>query len=174
LFVFAGPASTYNERVRTRWPTAPELAAQVDAALSLISATPGYETVARDLERLARRGGIRFHPTMTDRAHAGLLGAITLGPETLAGSALSLAETLVHEHYHLRRQSHFAKTASFWQGVFTRTPVMARYERPAYESALAFLHAVARTFPDLADEAQGEATAVMETYAAHYGKVRAT
>jgi hypothetical protein len=146
----------------------------VSFALDLIAATPGYQTVARDLEWLARRGRIRFVPTLTDRAHAGLLGAITLGPEALAGSALSLAETLVHEHYHLRRQSHFAKTASFWQGVFTQTPVMARYERPAYQTALDFLHAVARAFPDLADEAQGEATAVMETYAAHYGKVRAT
>lgn len=140
----------------------------VEAALELIRSTPGYETVAADLQSLHARGRVHYVPTLPDRAHAGLLGAITLGPEAVTGSALSLAETLVHEHFHLKRQSHLAKTVSFWAGIATRTPVMARYERPAYQAALDFLAAVARARPDLAGEAEAEAGAVGATFAAQY------
>lgn len=141
----------------------------LDAALALIGSTPGYQGVAADLSRLRDRGRIRFAPDLTDRAHAGLLGALTLGPEVFAdNSALSLAETLVHEHYHLFRQRSLLKTVSFWAGVATRTPTMARYEQPAYAAALRFLRAIARARPDLADEAAREAAAVEATFAANY------
>ncbi len=145
-----------------------EAQAQISAAIDLIAATPCYEAVAHDLARLLQRQRIHFAPTLADRAHAGLTGRIHLGPEPLAGSVLSLAETLVHEHFHLRRQSHFAKTTSFWAGVFTRTPVMARYERPAYDAALRFLHALAQAHPALAEEAAAEAYAVKSTFDACY------
>lgn len=141
---------------------------RIAAAVALIAATPGYEAVAQDLVRLLQRQRIRFVPALIDRAHAGLTGTIHLGPEPLAGSVLSLAETLVHEHFHLRRQSHFAKTVSFWTGIFTRTPVMARYERPAYDAALRFLQAAAHAHPDLAEEAAAEAHAVRATFEACY------
>lgn len=142
----------------------------LDDTLALIASTPGYEAVAADLSRLRDRGRIRFAPDLADRAHAGLLGALTLGPEAFDGnSALSLAETLVHEHHHLFQQPPLLKTVSFWAGVATRTPVMARYERPAYAAALGFLQAIARARPDLADEATREASAVEATFAANYG-----
>ncbi len=147
-------------------PMNPDL---LDAALTLIAATPGYEAMAADLSRLRDRGRIRFAPDLSDRAHAGLLGALLLGPEVFAAnSALSLAETLVHEHHHLFRQPPLLKTVSFWAGVATRTPTMARYERPAYDAALDFLAAVARAHPDLADEAATETSAVEATFAANY------
>ena len=143
---------------------------RLNAALALIASTPGYEVVAADLSRLHDRGRIRFAPDLADRAHAGLLGALTLGPEAFDdNSALGLAETLVHEHHHLFRQPPLLKTVSFWAGVATRTPTMARYERPAYDAALGFLAAVARAYPDLADEAAREASAVEATFAANYG-----
>ena len=141
---------------------------RVDEAVRLIAATPGYADVARDLERLAVRGGIRFAPALVDRAHAGLLGTITLGPEALEGSVLSLAQTLVHEHYHLRRQTPFHKTVSFWRGVFTGRPVMQAYERPAYQAALDFLDAVAHALPDYADEAHMERAEVTAAFHANY------
>ena len=144
---------------------------RVDEAVRLIAATPGYADVARDLERIGARGGIRFAPALADRAHAGLLGTITLGPEALEGSVLSLAQTLVHEHYHLRRQTPFHKTASFWAGVFTGRPVMQAYEHPAYRAALDFLEAIARAFPEHADEAVAERQAVAASLRAHYGTV---
>jgi len=146
------------------------MSSSVQAALDLIVATPGYEGVADDLARLDRAGRIRYAATLEDRAHAGQLGTITLGPEALATGPLSLAETLVHEHFHLKRQNPFHKTVSFWSGIATRTPIMARYERAAYWAALDFLHAVAQARPDLADEARQEAVAVEATFAACYGE----
>ena len=113
-----------------------DFAARIKEAIDLVAQTPGYMEIARDLLLLQSRGRIRYVPEMTDRAHAGLTGSLTLGPEALWGSVLSLAETLVHEHYHLRRQGHLAKTLSFWRGVFTRSPTMRAYERPAYDAAL--------------------------------------
>lgn len=142
---------------------------RVEAAIDLIAATPGYGEVAEDLRRLLDRGKIRHEASLQDRAHAGLTGTITLGPEALEASALGLAETLVHEHFHLRRQSHFAKTASFWRGVWTRTSVMRAYEQPAYAAALAFLQAVERAFPEQAEEARHEQVAVAAAFAASYG-----
>lgn len=141
---------------------------RVAAALDLIAATPGYAAAARDLARLQDRGRIRFAPTLADRAHAGLTGRITLGPEALDGSVLGLAETLVHEYHHTR-QFPLLKTLSFWKGVLTRTPVLRAYERPAYQAACDFLTAVARHFPDLTAEAAAEHAAVRETFAANYG-----
>jgi hypothetical protein len=142
---------------------------EVEAAIALIAATPGYDDVARDLRRLLERGKIRFVPALEDRAHAGLTGTITLGPEALEASALGLAETLVHEHFHLRRQSHLAKTVSFWRGVLTGAPVMRAYERPAYAAALDFLRAVERAFPEQAADARREQTEVAAAFAAVYG-----
>lgn len=142
---------------------------RVEAALDLIAATPGYGEIAVDLRRLLERGKIRFAPALEDRAHAGLTGTITLGPEALEASALGLAETLVHEHFHLRRQSQLAKTVSFWRGVLTRTPVMRAYERPAYAAALHFLRAVEAAFPEQAAEARQEQAAVAATFTAVYG-----
>lgn len=142
---------------------------QVVAAVRLIDGTPGYQEIALDLRRLLTRGDIRFSGDIADRAHAGVTGKIYLGPEALEGDILGLAETLIHEHYHARRQNPFEKTASFWLGVVTRAPIMRRYERPAYCEAVAFLTAVAAAFPDLADAARSERDAVAATFAASYG-----
>lgn len=147
-------------------PTAAENA--VTAALDLIARTPGYEETAHQLEVRRERGRLRIDPDLIDRAQATLTGTILLGPESLEGDTLGLAQTLVHEHYHLR-QNPFEKTVSFWQGVALRRPVMRRYERPAYEAALRFLEAVARAFPDLAGKARREAEEIRATFEVHYG-----
>lgn len=144
------------------------VATRIEAAIALIESVPGYDAVARDLRHLAATGRIRFDAALIDRAHAGLLGAITLGPEPLAADPLGLAETLVHEHHHLKRQNPFAKTSSFWLGVATGTPVLARYEKPAYDAALRFLEAVAAAFPDLRARAESEHAAVTQNFAAEY------
>jgi hypothetical protein len=89
----------------------------------------GYAGVADDLARLRNRGAIAFSPRLPDRAHAGLTGTITLGPESLEGDVVGLAETLVTSTTHLRRQNPLAKTLSFWKGVARRSPVMRDYER---------------------------------------------
>jgi hypothetical protein len=146
-----------------------EYGPRIEAALALIRATPGYAGVADDLARLRDRGAIRFSPRLPDRAHAGLTGTITLGPESLEGDVVGLAETLVHEHYHLRRQNPLAKTLSFWKGVARRSPVMRDYERPAYQAAVDFLRAVERSAPEHAASAVAERGAVAEAFAAHYG-----
>jgi hypothetical protein len=65
-------------------------------------------------------------------------------------------------------QNPLLKTASFWGGVLTRTPVMRRYEQPAYQSAVDFLEAVRRTHPHLADEAQAEQNAIRQVFAADF------
>jgi hypothetical protein len=139
------------------------------AALSLVARTPGYDTVSADLQALYADGKIRYHDAMEDRGHAGLLGGITLGAEPF-GSVLGLAETLVHEHFHLRRQFPLQKTVSFWGGVFTGTNPMRRYEAPAYQAGIDFLMAVARAEPPLRDEAAAEIEAIRLTFEREYGQ----
>lgn len=147
----------------------PPQQAHVRTAIDLIYQTPGHSEIARDLLLFLSRGDIRFVPTLPDRAHAGLMGALTLGPEALSGEPLGLAETLVHEHYHLRRQHPLHKTVSFWAGVLTRTNVMRAYEKPAYRAALRFLAGVEQAFPDLAGAAQRERNGIAQTFMASYG-----
>ncbi len=128
-------------------------------ALQLLAATPGYEKTARELQQLAQSGHLRFDASLQDRAQAGLLKTITIGPEAMASSPLSLAQTLVHEQFHLH-QNPLLKTVSFWSGIGTRTPVMARYERPAYRAAWDFLEAAKSAHPHLASEARSEQNAI--------------
>jgi hypothetical protein len=142
--------------------------AAIDAALLLIALTPGYEAVASDLSGRRARGRVRIVPDLQDRAQATLSGVVLIGPEALEGGTLGLAQTLVHEAYHLR-QFPLEKTASFWLGVATGKPVMRRYEAPAYQAALRFLETVAAAFSELASEAAHEAAAVRATFAACYG-----
>jgi hypothetical protein len=141
---------------------------QVRAAILLIGRTPGYADTAQELAGLLARGKIRFVPTLEDRGQATLTGAILIGPEPFQGSALGMAETLVHEVYHLH-QFPLLKTASFWTGIVTGTPTMRRYERPAYEAALRFLVAVEMALPEWAVEARSEREAVAATFANVYG-----
>jgi hypothetical protein len=148
--------------------TVPEWEERLRQAIELIGRTPGYAEEARELADLLARGRIGFAPNLDDRALVTLTGRIQLGPEALDGPLVGLAATLIHEHFHLH-QSPFLKTASFWAGVATRTPVLRRYERPAYTAALRFLQIVAATFPDLATTAQGEAAGVAATFAAVFG-----
>lgn len=129
------------------------------SALQLIAATPGYEMAARELAQLAKMGRLYFDASLEDRAKTGLLKTITIGPESAASSPLSLAQTLVHEQFHLH-QNPLLKTVSFWSGVATGSPVMARYERPAYRAAWEFLEAAARVHPHLAAEAHAEQNAI--------------
>jgi hypothetical protein len=137
-------------------------------ALALIRATPGYERIGEELSTLHARRRIRLDENTEDRAYAGLLGTITLGPEAIGASPLSLAQTLVHEQFHLH-QNPLLKSPSFWIGKVTRTPVMRRYERPAYAAAAAFLQAVARAHPHLAVEATFEERAIRQVFAEDYG-----
>jgi len=141
---------------------------RVRQAIELIGRTPGYAGEARELADLLARGRIHCAPGLEDRALVTLTGRIQLGPEALDGSLVGLAATLIHERFHLH-QSPFLKTASFWAGVATRTPILRRYERPAYAAALRFLQTVAGTFPDLATIARGEAEGVEATFAAVFG-----
>lgn len=143
------------------WEVTPE--ARIAQAVTLIAQVPGYTPVAQDL---ATRP-IYFVPTLKDRGEARLNGSILIGPEALEGSLVGLAETLVHEQFHTQ-QSPFAKTPSFWLGVFTRTPLMARYERPAYRAALRFLEQVALALPEHAADALREAEAVRLAYTILY------
>jgi hypothetical protein len=140
-----------------------EQVSRVRQAVELVARTPGYESEASELADLLRRGRLRYAPELEDRALVTLTGVIKLGPEALDGSLVGLAETLVHERYHLH-QPHLHKTASFWAGVATRTPVMRRYERPAYLAGLRFLQAVERAFPHLAETARGEQEDVAATF----------
>lgn len=137
-------------------------------ALHLIQTTPGYTEIGVRLAQLASEGRIRLDMELEDRAQAGLLGTITLGPEAAEASPLSLAQTLVHEDHHLR-QNPLLKTASFWSGILTRTPVMRRYEQPAYQVAIDFLEAAKQAHPHLADAAQREQNAVRQVFAADFG-----
>jgi hypothetical protein len=138
-------------------------------AIRLIRTTPGYMEVGIELAQLTSEDRIRVHPTLEDRAHAGLLGTITLGLEAAQATPLSLAQTLVHEHYHLH-QNPLQKTVSFWSGVLSHTPVMRRYERPAYEAAFAFLEAVKQAHPHLAAEAQAEQAAICQVFETAFGE----
>ncbi len=138
-------------------------ALKIEQAIALIARVPGYAEVAQNLSRRT----VRFVPTLIDRGQVTLMGVILIGLEALEGSLVGLAETLVHEEFHTR-QRHLLKTHSFWSGVFTRTPVMARYERPAYKAALEFLLALASTFPEHSKEAHVESEAVRASYAANY------
>ncbi|WP_395090086.1 hypothetical protein [Armatimonas sp.] len=138
-------------------------ALEITRAIALIACVPGYEAIAQNLTRRT----VRYVPELSDRGQATLTGVILIGPEALLGSVVGLAETLVHEEFHTR-QNHLLKTHSFWSGVFTRTPVMARYERPAYQAALDFLAVLAVSHPEHAGEAHAEAEAVQSSYTALY------
>lgn len=140
----------------------------ITEALNIIGATPGYQQVAGELRLLAGRGRIRFQPGLPDRAQTGLTRIILLGHEVLASPPLSQAQTLVHEHFHLH-QNPFLKTVSFWSGVATRTPVMRRYELPAYRAAYDFLEAVKTAQPNLAALAGSEQEAIRQVFAQGYG-----
>jgi hypothetical protein len=129
------------------------------SALQLLAATPGYEMMARELNQLAQKRRILVDESLADRAQTGLLKTIVLGPEAAASSPLSLAQTLVHEQFHLH-QNPLLKTVSFWSGIATRTPVMARFERPAYRAAWVFLEAVACAHSCLSSEARAEQNAI--------------
>jgi hypothetical protein len=142
--------------------------ARIVEALALIGSLPGYEDVAAHLEDLRAKGKIRVEE-IADRGTASVWGVITLGPEALTGGAVGLAETLVHERFHLT-QAPLAKTASFWGGVFTGTPVWRRLERPAYNAAVEFLDALAVARPELSDECSSEAESVRAAFLAHYGE----
>ena len=144
---------------------------QLSNAIALIGSVPGYESEAAILREMLVDGRIRYVETLEDRAHAGLLGTITMGPEPFApgGTLLGLAETLVHERFHLT-QNPLEKTASFWAGVATKTDAMARYEKPAYQAAATFLERFRETFPDLAAESEAELVAVRDTFESSYGE----
>lgn len=139
------------------------------AAVALIAQTPGYASVAHDLQIRFHSGRVRFVPGLADRGQATLSGVLLIGPEAADGSTLGFAETLVHEQYHLH-QFPLLKTVSFWAGITTRTPTMRRYEKPAYRAAYHFLLAVAQTLPDLQSEARQEMAAVASVFASEYGE----
>jgi hypothetical protein len=138
-------------------------------ALRIIRVTPGYAKVAIELAQWASDNRILIDPNIEDRAHAGLLGTLTLGLEAVQGSPLSLAQTLVHEHFHLRLQNPFLKTVSFWSGVARGAHVMRRYEQPAYQAAHDFLQVVKEASPGLAIEAEAEQRAIRQVFAAEFG-----
>ena len=146
----------------------PFQAASLQEALHIVRVTPGYATVGVELSQLASQGRIDFDPDLEDRAHASLSGTLRLGPEAVQSSPLSLAQTLVHEHFHLC-QNPFLKTLSFWSGVASGTPVMRRYEKPAYRAAHDFLEAVKRARPELSKEAESEQRAIRQVFASVFG-----
>ena len=159
-----------------------DVAARIGEAISLIRSVLGYEAESQILAQLLSDGKIRYETALEDRAHAGLLGTITLGPEPFApgNTVLGLAETLIHERFHLT-QNPLAKTASFWTGIATNTvsflrkettksDVMARYEKPAYQAAEAFLEKFRQTFPELAEQSDTELFAVRSTFESAYGE----
>lgn len=146
----------------------PAISLALERAIEVVAATPGYAPTAQALRRLMAHGRIRFHAGLEDRAQAGLTKIIILGPEAMESHPVSLAQTLVHELFHLH-QNPFLKTVSFWSGVATRTPVMRRYEQPAYRAAYDFLQAVKRSQPHLAAIAQREQDAIQQAFAEDYG-----
>jgi hypothetical protein len=141
----------------------------LQTAIELIAQVPGYEDTAARLAQLLTSGKIRVIATLEDRGHAGLLGGIALGLEPFESVPVGLAETLVHEHYHLG-QHPLLKTTSFWAGVFTRTNIMQRYEAPAYRASADFLRALSAHFPLYTDEAENEIAAICQTFESEYGK----
>ncbi|MFM7323017.1 MAG: hypothetical protein ACKO5K_16075 [Armatimonadota bacterium] len=142
----------------------PERRLRVADAIARIGAVPGYASVARDLGALLDAGRIRHDPDLEDRAVVEWTGMVVLGEEPFQGASVGLEETLVHEHHHRKRQANLMKSASFWTGVVTKTPVMARYERPAYRAALDYLAAVGVARPDDRIDAEREAEAVRRTW----------
>jgi hypothetical protein len=143
----------------------------VALAIALVSEVPGYEEEAHLLRMWQMSGRLRFDPGLKDRATTNWRKTITLGPELLPAtnpSVLGIAATLVHELFHVR-QNNFGKTVSVWLGVFTRTDMMLRYERPAYRAATDFLDAVAASMPERAAEAAEEKVATQEAFLMHYG-----
>jgi len=145
-----------------------EQKARVQAAIALVTRTPGYGVVGAGLKAHLSRGRVCFDPALPDRAQAGLTGRIVLGPEAMGSPTLSLAQTLVHEWHHVH-QFPLEKTVSFWMGALMGRPVMGRFERPAYRAALRFLQAAAQAFPDLADAARAEQGAITTVFEAEYG-----
>ncbi|MDQ2687206.1 MAG: hypothetical protein M3Y28_04990 [Armatimonadota bacterium] len=141
---------------------------RVRAAVTLIGRTPGYGVVGAGLTAHLGAGKIGCDATLPDRAQAGLTGRIVLGPEAMSSPTLSLAQTLVHEWHHVH-QFPLTKTISFWLGVLMGRPVMRRFEQPAYRAALDFLETVARAFPDLAEAASAERSAIEAVFEAEYG-----
>jgi hypothetical protein len=137
------------------------------AALALVEATPGYEAIGADLQQHWESGKLRIEP-ISDRGTTSFRGVIRIGPETLADGPIATAATLVHEHHHTT-QFPLLKTASFWAGIFTATPVWRRLERPAYQAAVAFLTALALSRPDLAEACQQEIEATRASFASFYG-----
>ena len=143
---------------------------QFQQAIRLIQSTPGYVEIGVALAQMASENRIRVDGNLEDRAQAGLLGTITLGPEAVESSALSLAQTLVHEHFHLR-QNPLQKTVSFWSGVLSLSPVMKRYEQPAYQAGIDFLEAVKRKHPHLTDEADNEQAEIRQIFELDFGGI---
>jgi hypothetical protein len=139
-------------------------------AIRLIRATPGYHDIGVDLAQLDWAGRIQVDMNLEDRAQTTLRGIILLGPEAAGASPLSLAQTLAHEHFHLRHQHPLLKTVSFWSGVLTRTPVMRRYEQPAYQAAIDFLEAAKETHSHLAEEAAAEQAEVRQVFLTDFGE----
>jgi hypothetical protein len=137
-------------------------------AVDLVDSVPGYSTIAGRLRRLR----IDYLPSLPDRAHTTMLSQIIVGPKALLNldkTAFSLAATLVHEEFHTR-QNPLLKTVSFWTGVLTRTPTMARYEWPAYRAQTAFLRALAGQRPDLREAIDHELNAIVESVHRYYGR----
>lgn len=147
----------------------PPQTAVFEEALRIVRATSGYAQVGFELAQMASKDQIRFDPALEDRAQASLLGILTLGPEAMHSRPLSLAQTLVHEHFHLHRQNPWLKTLSFWSGVARGTHVMQRYEQPAYQAAHDFLEAVKRARPGMAVEAESEQRAICQVFATGFG-----
>lgn len=144
----------------------PDAEAVLLAALVLVGQTPGYESTAADLNRRWKSGKLRIEP-ITDRGNASFSGVIRIGPETLADGLVATAATLVHEQFHTT-QFPLAKTASFWSGIVTGTPVWQRLERPAYRAAVAFLETLAQSRPDLASDCQREIVATRVSFQSFY------
>ncbi len=138
----------------------------LDDALALIASVPGYEEVAQSL-RDKQTAGKLLCEDIEDRGSASMLGVIRIGPETLSDGPVALAATLVHEHFHTT-QPPLTKTASLWAGVFTRTHIWRRLERPAYRAAVEFLQALARARPNLAETCAHEIAANESAFRALY------
>jgi len=134
----------------------------------MIRRTPGHTVVADDLEAWFASGDVIYEPNLPDRAQVTVLGILILGPEPFDPPLLGLAETLVHEHHHRFRQHHLQKTVSVWAGIATRTPAMARYERPAWRAALAFVHAVRQHQICNPADCDSEEFAIRTSWEIHY------
>ncbi|MDX1934618.1 MAG: hypothetical protein SFU56_18620 [Capsulimonadales bacterium] len=147
---------------------------RLDDAIALIAEVPGYAAVAGELRTLRTGGRLRIDLTLRDRAVTDFLGRITVGPEAIRDDRVGLAATLVHERFH-RTQPVFAKTLSFWGGVFTRTPVWRRLEEPAYRASLDFLRVLEDWARDsgrivLAEAARREQAVVGTAFRTFYGE----